>query len=69
METEPKSQGCLLRDVMENDLPTFFEHQRDPAANHMAAFAAKEMCRNSPAGSPRRSPPRVGEETRPPAGR
>ena len=32
----------LLRDVTESDLPTFFEQQRDPAANFMAAFTAKD---------------------------
>ena len=31
-----------LRDVTESDLPIFFEQQRDPAANHMAAFTAKD---------------------------
>ena len=31
-----------LRDVTESDLPIFFEHQRDPDANHMAAFAARD---------------------------
>lgn len=32
----------LLRDVRDGDLPTFFEHQRDPVANRMAAFTAKD---------------------------
>ncbi len=32
----------LLRDVRENDLPTLFEHQRDPEAVRMAAFPARE---------------------------
>lgn len=32
----------LLRDVTERDLPIFFEQQLDPAANHMAAFTAKD---------------------------
>ena len=32
----------LLRDVMESDLPNFFEHQVDPEANHMAAFTSKD---------------------------
>jgi len=32
----------LLRDVTEADLPIFFEQQRDPAANRMAAFTAKD---------------------------
>ena len=34
--------NILLRDVTEADLPTFFEHQLDPTANHMAAFSAKD---------------------------
>lgn len=32
----------LLRDVEESDLPAFFEHQLDSAANHMAAFTAED---------------------------
>ena len=32
----------LLRDVVEDDLPIFFEQQLDPDANHMAAFTAKD---------------------------
>ena len=32
----------LLRDVTEGDLPIFFEQQRDPAANRMAAFTAED---------------------------
>jgi RimJ/RimL family protein N-acetyltransferase len=31
-----------LRDVTESDLPIFFEHQRDPEANQMAAFPARD---------------------------
>ncbi|MFT9847092.1 GNAT family N-acetyltransferase [Aneurinibacillus sp. REN35] len=31
-----------LRDVTEEDLPLFFEHQVDATANHMAAFTAKD---------------------------
>jgi RimJ/RimL family protein N-acetyltransferase len=31
----------LLRDVLESDLPEFFEMQLNPKANHMAAFTAK----------------------------
>ena len=31
-----------LRDVVEDDLPIFFEHQRDPVANEMAAFSARD---------------------------
>lgn len=30
-----------LRDVIGTDLPIFFDHQRDPAAVHMAAFTAQ----------------------------
>ncbi|MEX2406422.1 MAG: GNAT family N-acetyltransferase [Actinomycetota bacterium] len=32
----------VLRQVAEEDLPIFFEHQRDPEANRMAAFAARD---------------------------
>lgn len=32
----------MLRDVTQDDLPIFFEHQRDPDANRMAAFPARE---------------------------
>ncbi|PKN94194.1 MAG: hypothetical protein CVU44_07275 [Chloroflexi bacterium HGW-Chloroflexi-6] len=32
----------FLRDVENEDLSIFFEHQLDPEANHMAAFAAKD---------------------------
>jgi RimJ/RimL family protein N-acetyltransferase len=31
-----------LRDVIVDDLPIFFENQRDPLACHMAAFTAKD---------------------------
>jgi RimJ/RimL family protein N-acetyltransferase len=31
-----------LRDVIETDLPIFFEMQRDPQANHMAAFTSRD---------------------------
>ncbi len=30
-----------LRAVIEDDLPIFFDHQRDPVANRMAAFPAR----------------------------
>jgi RimJ/RimL family protein N-acetyltransferase len=33
---------ALLRDVIEEDLPVFFEHQRDPEAVEMAAFPSRE---------------------------
>jgi RimJ/RimL family protein N-acetyltransferase len=32
----------LLRDVIESDLPLFFEQQRDPVANEMANFPARD---------------------------
>jgi RimJ/RimL family protein N-acetyltransferase len=32
----------ILRDVLESDLPVFFEHQRDPEATRMAAFPARD---------------------------
>ena len=32
----------VLRDVIEDDLPVFFEHQLDPEAVEMAAFPARE---------------------------
>jgi RimJ/RimL family protein N-acetyltransferase len=36
------TDDVVLREVTEGDLPVFFEHQRDPEANRMAAFAARE---------------------------
>ena len=36
------ANNVSLRDVMEEDLPTFFAYQRDPGANHMAAFTARD---------------------------
>ena len=32
----------VLRDVAESDIPTFFDHQLDSTANHMAAFTSKD---------------------------
>lgn len=32
----------MLRDVVDTDLPVFFEHQRDPIAARMAAFHSRE---------------------------
>lgn len=37
----PSPVELLLRDVSEDDLPTFFKQQLDADANHMAAFTAK----------------------------
>ncbi|MGA7730478.1 MAG: GNAT family N-acetyltransferase [Chloroflexia bacterium] len=32
----------LLRDVAQDDLPIFFEHQQDPGARHMVAFTSRD---------------------------
>lgn len=42
MTAESPSEGGVLRDVIEADLPSFFEHQRDPEANRMALFPARD---------------------------
>src|SRR6476620_8909905 len=34
--------GAMLRDVVEDDLPVFFEQQLDPQAVEMAAFPSRE---------------------------
>ena len=36
------TETVLLRDVIESDLPIFFEHQLDPEATQMAAFPSRE---------------------------
>ena len=36
------TDGRVLRDVVEADLAAFFEHQREPEANRMAAFPARD---------------------------
>jgi RimJ/RimL family protein N-acetyltransferase len=42
-DAEMASPGFVtLREVEESDLPIFFEHQREPEANRMAAFPARE---------------------------
>jgi RimJ/RimL family protein N-acetyltransferase len=42
-DAEMASPGSVtLREVEESDLPIFFEHQREPDANRMAAFPARE---------------------------
>ena len=33
---------AVLREVVESDLPVFYEHQRDPEASAMAAFPSRE---------------------------
>ena len=40
--TRTATGDVRLRSVREDDLPIFFEHQADPAANHMAAFPARD---------------------------
>lgn len=37
-DTNPPTGRVRLRDVTAADLPIFFDHQRDPDANRMAAF-------------------------------
>ena len=41
-EDAPKPGEVTIRPVREDDLPILFEHQRDPEANAMAAFPARE---------------------------
>jgi RimJ/RimL family protein N-acetyltransferase len=36
------TNNISLREVQESDLPIFFEHQRDPLANQMAAFPTRD---------------------------
>ena len=36
------SSDVSLRQVEDDDLPVFFQHQLDPVATHMAAFTAKD---------------------------
>jgi RimJ/RimL family protein N-acetyltransferase len=41
--TMPASRGLTtLRDVTEDDLPIFFEHQREPDANRLAAWPPRD---------------------------
>ena len=40
--TRPPAGEVRLRGVTEGDLPVFFEHQRDPEANRMAAFPPRD---------------------------
>ncbi len=40
--SDPVLKSVQLRDVIESDLPIFFEHQLDPDANYMAAFTARD---------------------------
>ncbi len=41
-EGDAVESGVILRDVVESDLTIFFEHHKDPDANRMAAFTAKD---------------------------
>ena len=41
-EAHLSTDDVSLRDVTNNDLPIFFEHQLDPEANRMAAFPARD---------------------------
>ena len=36
------ADNVQLRDVQESDLDVFFEQQRDPLSNHMAALPARD---------------------------
>ena len=38
----PLTSDVLLRDVIESDLPIFFDQQLDSDANHMAAFTTRD---------------------------
>jgi RimJ/RimL family protein N-acetyltransferase len=42
MQNNHSSRPLFLRDVVEADLPVFFDFQLDPDANHMAAFTARD---------------------------
>jgi RimJ/RimL family protein N-acetyltransferase len=41
MKNSLSIQDLFLRDVVDDDLPLFFDFQLDPDANHMAAFIAR----------------------------
>lgn len=41
-QSHPERRVVRLREVEASDLPTFFEHQQDRGALHMAAFTAKD---------------------------
>jgi RimJ/RimL family protein N-acetyltransferase len=42
MENDPMTDDLRLREVVEDDLPLFFDFQLDPEANYMAAFTARD---------------------------
>lgn len=39
----PPPDDVRLRDATHDDLPIFYEHQRDPVASRMAAFASRDL--------------------------
>ncbi len=39
---QPRAAVVVLRDVTEEDLPVFYENQRDPEASRMAAFPPRD---------------------------
>lgn len=39
----PAPDDVRLRDATHDDLPIFYEHQRDPVASEMAAFASRDL--------------------------
>lgn len=39
----PTPFSVTLRNLAESDFPILYEHQREPEANHMAAFPAREF--------------------------
>lgn len=41
MENNLSIQNLILREVVDDDLPLFFDFQLDPDANYMAAFTAR----------------------------
>jgi RimJ/RimL family protein N-acetyltransferase len=41
-QASPPTSFVVLRDVTASDLPIFFEHQRHPDSNRMAAVAARD---------------------------
>lgn len=42
VKNEAMTDDLYLREVVEDDLPLFFDYQLDPDANYMAAFTAKD---------------------------
>jgi len=38
-----KHESLILREVVDDDLPHFFEHQRDPVANRLAGSSPRDL--------------------------